>query len=297
MIFTLISAVLWGSTYPVIKIALNYYNAFDISLYRALFATLSLSIYMAAANKEMLPRKEDLPLLLLGAIFGAAGFWTLLNAAVLYLAADAASFLIALYPLFAVILAAVFLHEKMSAFAGVGVVLGIIGTFLIVASGEGAGLTGSQPIFGAILAVTAALSWSGYMITTRILVGRKSRSGQLVRPEYATFNHFLLAIPITMVFSIISGSGASFLIFSPTGLAYMAYLGILTSGAAFLIFNIGIKLIGVTAAAVNQLVFPAVAVIVSYFTLGETVNIPELAGMGLIIAGIAIAQILSRRRS
>lgn len=295
MVFTLMSAVLWGSTYPVIKIALNYYNAYDISLYRALFATLSLSFYMVIARKEMLPKKEELPLFLLGAILGAAGFWTLLNAAVLFLAADAASFLVALYPLFAVILATVILHERMSVFAGVGVLLGIIGTFLIVSFGEGAGLTGNQPIFGAMLAFMAALSWAGYMITTRILVSRKRKSGKLVGPEYATFNNFLLAIPISLVFTIISGSGTNFLAFSPAGLAYMAYLGILTSGVAFLIFNIGIKLIGVTAAAVNQLVFPAVAVIISYFALGETVNIPELAGMGLIIAGIAMAQLLSRR--
>ena len=295
MLFTLVSAVLWGSTYPVIKMALNYYNAFDISLYRSLFATLTLTVYMAAAKKEMLPKREDLPLLLLGAILGAAGFWTLLNAAVLYLAADASSFLVALYPLFAVILATVVLHEKMSLFAGVGIVLGLFGTFLIVEFGEGASFTGSQPILGGVIAILAALSWAGYMITTRILVGRKRNSGQMVRPEYSTFNNFLLAIPLSLVLAVISGSGSNFLAISPTGLAYMAYLGILTSGVAFLIFNVGIKLIGVTAAAVNQLVFPIVAVIISYFALGEIVNIPELAGMGLIVAGIAIAQIFSRR--
>ena len=139
------SAVLWGSTYPVIKIALNYYNAFDISLYRALFATFSLSIYMLVARKEMMPKKEDLPLLLLGAVLGAAGFWTLLNAAVLYLSADVASFLVALYPLFAVVLATVMLHERMSAFVGAGVVMGLIGTYLIVSYGEGAAITGSRP--------------------------------------------------------------------------------------------------------------------------------------------------------
>lgn len=291
------SAVLWGSTYPAIKIALNYYNAFDISLYRALFAALSLSIYMLVARREMMPKKEDLPLLLLGAILGAAGFWTLLNAAVLYLSADVASFLVALYPLFAVVLATVMLHERISAFVGAGVVMGLIGTYLIVSYGEGAIVTGSRPVFGALIAVMAALSWAGYMITTRILVGRKRSTGQLVRPDYATFNNFLFAIPIALVFTIFSGSGSSFLVFSPIGLAYMAYLGILTSGVAFLIFNIGIKLIGVTAAAVNQLVFPAVAVIISYFALGELLNYPELAGMGLIITGIVLAQIISRRRS
>ncbi|HZW57747.1 MAG TPA: EamA family transporter [Nitrososphaerales archaeon] len=296
MLFTLSSAILWGSTYPVIGVALNSYNAFDIALYRAILASGTLVIYFLVSDRvrDMRPRREDMSLLFLGSVFGASGFWTLLNISVLFLEADTSSFLVALYPLIAIVLANIVLHERMTSFRAIGVIAGIAGTFIIVVFGEGAGFVGSQPVLGSIIAISAAFFWGGYMMTTKILIERGKASGRGTSPEYITFYNFLLAIPVTLVLVLLSGSGQSFLSFSSEGLSLVLYLGVIASGIAFLIFNKGIRLIGVSGAAINQLIFPAVAVILSYLFLGEVINLAEALGMGLIVAGIIVAQLLSR---
>ena len=294
MSFTLLSAIFWGGTYPVIGLALQYYDAFDISLYRALLATLTLVVFFLLTGRagHMRPSREQLPLLVLGSIFGASGFWTLLNVAVLFLEADASSFLVALYPLIAIVLATIVLHERMTLFRAVGVVAGIIGTFIIVILGEGAGFVGSQPLLGSIVAISAAFFWAGYMMTTKMLIERGRAKG--ITPEYITFYNFLFAIPVTLALVLVSGSWPTFISLQPSGLGLVLFLGVVASGAAFLIFNEGIRLIGVSRAAVNQLVFPAVAVSLSYVLLGETINLAEAAGMVLIVTGIVVAQWLSK---
>ena len=204
MLLTFFAAFFWGSAYPVIKLTLQYYNAYEISFLRAVLATLTLVAYYAVKRRKVLfiPHDRNTIILLLMATFlGAAGFWTLLNLSVLFLEPDTSSFLVALYPLLAVVLASIFLHDRMTLPRAMGVLAGIFGTYLIVWFGQGAGIAGVQPAVGIVVALLASFSWAGYMITTRILIGKKDpKTGILLGPEYVTFWTFLIAtIPTLLI--------------------------------------------------------------------------------------------------
>ena len=297
IVLTLLSSILWGSAYPIIQLALHYYDAFAISVYRAVGGAIVLAFYFLVSNRSlpMLARPRDVPILFLASILGASGFWTLLSLSVLYLEADTSSFLEALYPLIAVVLASVFFNEKMNKYSSVGVALGIFGTFVIVTLGENAHFSGASPLLGSLLAVISACSWSGYMAIMRHLVGSNTTTGTRARPEYITFNTFLFAIPLTVLMMLLTSPASSFISSSPEANLYVFYLGIVGSGIAFLIFSKGLKLIGMRGAAINQMLFPSVAVIASYVIIGETVNPIEIIGMCIIVAGILLAQVFAKR--
>jgi drug/metabolite transporter (DMT)-like permease len=292
---TTLASILWGSTYPVIQIGLRYYNAYQISLFRALFATaalLSLFISSRRGREQLrLPRdRKAVALLFASSIFGAAGFWVLLNLSVLFLEADTSSFLVALYPLMAIILASLFLEDRITAARAAGVVLGIVGTGVIVALGGRAQLAGPAPLLGSLIALGAAFFWACYMVTTKVLTGMKDvKAGFEYTPGYVTLVTFVLAIVPTLAIVVATGLPPDLAVGAP-GLEAVLYLGVVTSAFAFLIFNVGMKIIGVSRAAVNQLLFPAVTIILSYFLLGETVNLADLIGIGMIVFGVAIAQ-------
>ena len=263
------------------------------SFLRAVLATLTLVAYYAVKRRKVLfiPHDRNTIILLLMATFlGAAGFWTLLNLSVLFLEPDTSSFLVALYPLLAVVLASIFLHDRMTLPRAMGVLAGIFGTYLIVWFGQGAGIAGVQPAVGIVVALLASFSWAGYMITTRILIGKKDpKTGILLGPEYVTFWTFLIAtIPTLLI--VLATSNISNMTIETSGFGLVIYLGVFASGVAFLMFNVGMKTIGVSSAAINQLLFPVIAVIISYFLFGELLNIADLLGMGVIIVGIIIAQ-------
>ena len=289
---TISSAALWGSAYPVIQLSLKYYDSFTITVYRALFGAAVLSLYVIFTKKPSRLLREDVKYLVVASVIGASGFWTLLSLSVQFLQSDVSSFLAALYPLIAVVFASLVFHEKMKPSSIIGVLLGIFGTFIIVVFGENASFTGSSPIIGTLISLGASFVWAGYLIMSRFLISRKSASGAQKSPEYITLYTFLFAIPLTLLLMLATSSGKYFLQPSPNGIFYVGYLGIAASGLAFLLFNKGMKLIGITRAAINQLLFPAVTVIVTFFIFGATVNLFEIVGMFFIIGGILIAQLI-----
>lgn len=212
-----------------------------------------------------------------------------------FLEADTSSFLVALYPLIAMVLASVVLKDRITPFRAVGVAMGIAGTYVIVWLGQQAQATGSMPLEGSLLALIAAFSWACYMITTRVLTTTKDiKTGLTYTPEFVTLGTFVISLLPTFLIVLFTG-----VLVSPAdgllGLAAVVYLGVATSAFAFLIFNVGMKIIGVPRAAVNQMLFPAVTIITSYLVLGETVNAIELAGIGLIVLGVVIAQRLGAK--
>jgi drug/metabolite transporter (DMT)-like permease len=172
------------------------------------------------------------------------------------------------------------------------VVIGLAGTYVIVSFGENAQVAGSSPLVGTFLALGAAFAWACYMITTKVLVDRKdSKTGIRYSPEYVTFTTFAVSVIPTLAIVLFTGFPRDW-IGGGLGVIDLAYLGVVTSAVAFLIFNIGMKIIGVSRAAVNQLVFPAVAVILSYFLLGQTVNLTEIVGIAMIVVGVLVAQLV-----
>lgn len=299
MILTLSASALWGSAYPGIQIALSYYNAYEISFLRAVFGTLTLLFYYALRRKKGVTRELVSPprslstwvLLIILAFLGAAGFWTFLNLSVLFLQADTSSFILALYPFLAILLASVFLKERLTVFRVVGVCIGILGTYLIVSFGESAQISGAQPLIGILLALLASFAFAGYIVETRVMLGRKDpKSGFTYSPHYITLMTFLISIPPTFVISVATTPLRQMESGSIVGISTILYLGILASGVAFLIFNMGTKMIGVNRASTNLLIFPAVSVILSYLLLGERINIGDVIGMVLIFIGIVVAQ-------
>jgi len=297
MTLTIVASVLWGSTYPVIQQGLGYYDAFQISFLRALFATIALVIYSTVNRKTRTQLfqapgdRNSLLLLLAASAFGAVGFWTFLNLSVRYLASDTSSFLVALYPLITVVLASFLLRDRITVARGLGVGLGIFGTYVIVGFGESASFSGSNPTLGALVALAAAFSWSACLITTKILIGRKDkRTGFEYTPEFVTLSIFSISIIPTFVIVVLAGDWRGLLSSSVQGFAIVLYLGAITSALAFLIFNMGMKIIGVSRAAINQLLFPIVTVVLSYYMFGETINLASVLGIALILLGVAVAQ-------
>jgi drug/metabolite transporter (DMT)-like permease len=306
VIFTLLSAVLWGSTYTVIQVALRYYDPYVISFLRAIFGTITILVYYLLRDRKTSLKQLRLPrgartwtLVVVASIFGAGGFWALLNLSVLYLKADTASFLAALYPLIVFILASVLLKETMKLSQGAGVLSGIVGAYVIVAFGEKADLSGADPVLGVVIALGTAFFFAAYIVSSRMLIGKRynKSSNRIISPEFVTLMTFLIAIIPTFALVALKGSYSLLFQTSLEGILLVVYLGVVASGIAFLLFNTGLKKIGAGRAAINQLLFPAVAVVLSYIFLGLSINAADLIGIALILGGILVGQRFTRLRT
>lgn len=166
------TVILFGSAYPVVKVALVDYDAGPLALLRFAVASLVCLAYVAI-RRPLLPPKSDLPATALVGLLGVSIYHVLFNIGQRTVSASAASILVNTGPLWTALFAMWLLHERPTANLWVGLLVSIIGAAL-VAIGERGPLAFS---FGAAFVLTAAVVQGASFVIQKPLVARSSPAG------------------------------------------------------------------------------------------------------------------------
>jgi drug/metabolite transporter (DMT)-like permease len=164
----------------------------------------------------------------------------------------------------------------------VGVVLisGIVGT----------GAYGSAPVVGVILGLMTATCYAGYLLIIR-------RGGRdLRRPA----GPVAVATASTAICAALAGMvvGDLDLTPGPQSLFWLAMLGITSQFLGYLLISLSLPRLPAVVTSIILLAQPVVTVALAMVLLGETPSPAQLAGVGLVIGGIAVATVpagLARR--
>jgi drug/metabolite transporter (DMT)-like permease len=172
-----------------------------------------------------------------------------------------------------------------SVFAALPVVL--VGVALI--SGLGGGAYGKDPVLGVALGLGTACCYAGYLLVIR-------RGGRdLRRPAgpvaIATASTALVAAVIGWV------GGDLDLVPAPASLAWLALLGLTSQSAGYLLISLSLPRLPAVVTSIILLTQPVVSVVLAMVLLGESPSWIQLAGVALVVGGIAIATLSGRGRS
>lgn len=213
---------------------------------------------------------------LVGAIQVAGPFW-LIPAGEQEISSALAGILVATTPIFTALLAIRVDHEERSEGPRLaGVAIGLAGVVLLF----GLDLSGSSAaVLGGLAVVLASL---GYSIGSFIVKHRLSDTR-----------------PLGVVASVMAASAGLLLIpaalsapTDPPGLGPLAAvvaLGVLGTGAAFVIFYLLIGTVGPARTMIVSYLAPGFAVVYGGVLLGETITVGTLVGLGLIVGGSWLA--------
>src|SRR5690625_3026095 len=156
-----LAVILWGSAFPGIRVALESYTPFHLSLLRMVIATLALLIF-AITVKMRIPEKKDIPIILLLGFLGFSIYHTFLNIGERTVDAGTASLLVSTTPLLSALLAAFFLKEKFNRFGWIGSFIAFMGVALI--SIESGGNFSFSIEWGALRILLGALGERFYFV-------------------------------------------------------------------------------------------------------------------------------------
>ncbi|CAH2600870.1 DMT family transporter [Rhodovastum atsumiense] len=169
----------------------------------------------------------------------------------------------------------------------------ITGTFVsmagvLVIAGEGSFATlaalsfntGDLWVFGAVVA---------YALYTALL-----RRRPVVHPLSFLVASFVLGLLVLLPFYLAELAAGRHILFSTGAVAAMAYVAVFPSFLAYLAFNRGVELIGPARAGQYVHLMPIFGTLLAVVFLGEHVHLYHAAGIGLIAAGLVMAQ---RRRA
>jgi len=132
-----VTIVFWAFAFPFIKIGLQELSPVNLTILRLWIACIVFLILFITRSKKLSKlQKKDIPQIFLLGFLGVIVYHLGLNYGEQYISASAASLIIATIPVFVVILAAIFLKEKITLKIVLGVILSLLGVIIISIAGK-----------------------------------------------------------------------------------------------------------------------------------------------------------------
>ena len=277
-------ALIWGSSFMFIKIAVRDLSPATLVLGRLGLAALTLAAVvplLVGTRTTLTELRAHWPALaLVGLLNTAVPFW-LLSWGETRIDSGLASIIQASVPIFNVLLAFGFFHDqRVTGRRLVGVALGFVGVALLV---------GAQPqgkILGALAVAGMASCYAGGgLLTRRLLVD--------ARPQVIALGTSAVAALTVLPFGVAQAPSH---VPSWKALASVAVLGVVGTAAAYLLFFTIIAGAGAAYASLVTYLVPPVALAYGALFLDEGVGAAALAGLVLIFGGVALGTRMPRPR-
>jgi drug/metabolite transporter (DMT)-like permease len=265
--------VLWASAFPAIRVGVDGLGLAALSFLRLAVAAVALLVIAPLAGVR-LPRGRDLPLISLCGLSGMTAYQILLNWGEIHVEAGTASLLIAVAPVFSVLLAGVFLSEPLTRNVVVGSVIALAGTALVTLAEGFSGFS-----LASLVVLAAAVVQGVYHVASKPLL--RHYSGLEVA-TYAMLTGTVFALPLlpTTVGAVAD---------APAGALWAAvFLGLLPSALGFVVWGYAVARLPMAASTAALYLVPPVALLVSFVWLGETPHPVELLGGAVSVAGVVL---------
>ncbi len=277
---------IWGSTYLLNKIAVNEIPAFSLAALRFLIAGVLILLIAKILKKPLhISKKQFLNATIAGFLFlvyGNGVFVWALN----YIDSSFAALLASTQPLFVLILMRLIDGKKMQVKSIVGVVLGIIGMYLLVSQ---QGISAKE---GSLLAIfvmfTCVFSWSyGSIFVSKADLPKNF----FVSTGYQMMSAGVLLLTISL------GLQESWLLPADWSFeAQLSVVGLILFGGivAFTSFNFLLKNVSPEKVATSAYVNPIVAMILGWYVLNEQLSTQSIIASVVLLTGVYF--ITSRKR-
>jgi O-acetylserine/cysteine efflux transporter len=271
LLATVVAAV-WGLNFVVIEVGLR-------ELPPLLFVALRFAL--VAFPAVLIVRRPAVPwrlVVLVGLFLGVGQFGLLFVGMDLGVPAGLASLVLQCQAMFTLGLAAAVLHERPSAQQLAGCAVAFAGIALI-ATGRAAGVS----LAGLALCIAAAASWGASNVTTRI--ARPPDAVALL--VWASLIPPLPLLGLSLLFEDPAQVGA----IGPSGILALVYVVVLATLFGFGTWTALLRRYAAGVVAPFSLLVPVFGLLSAAVLLGEQPNTAELAGAGVVLAGLVLTNL------
>ena len=275
-------ALFWGLNWPGMKIILA---ELSVWWFRALClivgGTILLSLSALSGNRWRLRRDELGPVLVCGS-FAILGWMVFSAYGVSLMPAGRASIIAFTMPVWATLLAAPLLGERITAAKIGGLLLGLAGLGVLI--GPDLVILRRAPL-GGLFMLLAALSWA---LGTVLL---KKFRWQLPTLSNVAWQILLSAVPVTLV-AALTEPPPNPATLSPPAIFALIYLFLFPMSFCQWAYFKVVTLLPASAAAIGTLLVPVIGVFSSHLLLGEPAGLAEFSALLLILAALVLVLLL-----
>jgi drug/metabolite transporter (DMT)-like permease len=270
LIYLVLAALLWGSSFPVITYALRDTSPMLLLVLRFAIAFGVLSLWYRSWRDFKTIFRRDVFLI---SIPNALSFVLQFRAQELTTASKTALFVNS-SPVFVAIMTGLVLRERLHPRQIVATMVAMTG--VVITSTRLDFSTFSAVNLGDVLAIGVGLSWAIFMVYSRDVV-KKYGPRELSHALY--FWTILLALPLALAEpSRMSWSSAPAIL----------YLAILTTALAYYLYLKGVRSVTPLATSLIILVEVVVAFVISHTLLAESFSPVETVGVVMVLGGVSM---------
>ena len=270
-----VTMIIWASSFAGIRAGLESFSPGALVVFRFLIASATLLAWVLLRERIRLPRRADLPWIILGGLIGITVYHLSLAHGELTVTAASASFIIGAVPIFTAILAVTALKERLSLRQWVAIGASFFGIGLI-ALGEGGHLELES---GALIILLAAASTSVYFIIQKRLL-------KYYTPLEVTCYAFWTATISLLVFL---PDLLDELTRAETGpILAVIYLGVFPAAIGYLIWNHVFNRTTASVATSFMYLNPIVATIIAWLWLDEIPAPLAIVGGLIALGGVIV---------
>ena len=289
LILMLIMVVVWAFAFPFIKIGLEELSFINLTIMRFFIVCLILPFILIFGKKRIskLHRKDIIPIFLLG-FFGVMVYHLGLNYGEQYISPAAASLIIATIPVQIVILAIIFLKEKITLLKTLGIIIAMSGVVVISIWGKAESSLKVEYIFGAIAVLIAALMGALYTVSGKKLLDRYTGLSLTI---YAMLLGSIGLIPFLNYSIIEQVSNMSI----NTWFAVI-FLGVFSTIVGYVIWYVALENRTASEISIFLYAIPVFSTIFSYILFRDEITLMFVFGGILVITGLAIVNMRNNKK-
>ena len=275
VLITILAGFLWGTSFPAIKIGLQYMDPYTFVFLRFLTASLVMLAVLLFKNGLNINFSKKRLVLFLGVANGLA--YLMEYVGMVFTTASKSSLLINLSAVWVALLCPVVLRERLGAKKTIGVTVSLLGVFLTTTNLNFASLS-QGTLVGDLLVVGAGVAWAVFMVYNKPLA---NSSKSLVQPM--TLLLVCTLLPLLPIAPFSAG-----VVFSLPLEAWLAifFTAILCWVIPYYLWLKGLQQLSPVTSAIVLLTEIVVAVTISTLFLGEAFT--AISGVGAILIVVAI---------
>jgi len=282
-ILMVLSTVFWAGAFIAGKYSVPYIPTYTLTFLRFFFATIILYFVMNKMGEPYKLNKNNIPIFLFTGTVGMFGYHVLFFTALKYTTAINSAIIAAINPIVTVLLAYVFLKNKITWKQVAGVIISFCGVLLTITGAKLEVIKNLSFNVGDIWMLAAVVAWAVYGIFSK-------SKGKDIPPVALTYYSFLFCTILLIPF-IIYEKPWTFLSNVPfAAYAAVLYMSIFPSVIGYLVQQMAIKEIGPSKASNFVNLVPVFSIVLAVLILDEVLEPIKLLTAGLIIAGVFICQ-------
>jgi len=273
VLMTILAGFLWGTSFPAIRIGLQYMDAYTFVFLRFLAASLTmLAISLLTKNFNLKFEKKRL-ILLLGVTNGIA--YLLQYVGMVYVSASASSLFVNLSVVWVALLTPLVFRERLGLKKALGVMVSLLGVVFMTTNLDFATLTQGE-VVSDLLVIVAGILWAVFIVYNKPLVNNNTI-------QVVTWLFMYTLLQLLPIAPLTAGVLASLPLDAWLAILYTA---ILCWVVPYYLWLKALKHLSPVTSAIVLLTEIVVAVTISTLFLGEVFT--AISGVGAILIVVAI---------